>query len=250
MVTGFEKFKEYFSAFEGMYTLIGGVACELLMDDAGIDFRTTKDFDVVLIVEALNSEFGKAFWKFINDGGYENREKSSSKPEFYRFSNPTNPLYPKMIELFSRKSNLIKYSENDRITPIHISDEISSLSAILLNDEYYNFLKSGLIAIDNIQILNYTHIIPFKAKAWLDLKSRKDNGERIDSKNVVKHKRDVFRLSQLLTENDSIKLSDEIKNDMTAFIAEMEHETIDLKGMDITMSQNDILMALKKVYNI
>ena len=33
MVTGFEKFKEYFSGFEGMYTLIGGVACELLMDD-------------------------------------------------------------------------------------------------------------------------------------------------------------------------------------------------------------------------
>ena len=39
--------------------------------------------------------------------------------------------------------------------------------------------------VDDIQLLNYTHIIPFKAKAWLDLKQRKENGEQVDSKNVL-----------------------------------------------------------------
>lgn len=50
MVTGIEKFREQFSEFKGMYTLIGGVACGLIMNDAGLDFRATKDFDIVLII--------------------------------------------------------------------------------------------------------------------------------------------------------------------------------------------------------
>lgn len=44
-------------------------------------------------------------------------------------------------------------------------------------------------------------LIPFKAKAWLDLKERKLNGEQVDSKNIKKHKNDVCRLAQLITAN-------------------------------------------------
>lgn len=250
MVTGIEKFKEQFSKFEGMYTIIGGVACGLLMDDAGLDFRATKDFDIVLIVEAMNSEFGKAFWNFVIKGGYKIREKNNGEPEFFRFKNPSDLSYPKEIELFSRRSDVLTYSDKDRLTPIHISDEISSLSAILLNDEYYNFLKSGLVNISNIQVLNYTHIIPFKAKAWLDLKRRKESGEAVDSKNVLKHKRDVFRLSQLIAETDLIDLPEEIKSDMTEFISEMENENIDLKNIGVTGTKEEILNILKIVYRI
>ena len=43
MVRGIEKFKEHFKGFEGKYTLIGGVACGLLLDDAGLEFRGTQD---------------------------------------------------------------------------------------------------------------------------------------------------------------------------------------------------------------
>lgn len=248
MVTGIEKFKEYFAGFEGMYTLIGGVACGLLMEDAGLDFRATKDFDIVLIIEALNKDFGQSFWQFIKDGGYEIREKSDGEPMFYRFRKPKNTEYPKEIELFSRKSNVLTYDENDRITPIHISDDLSSLSAILLNDEYYNFLKKGLTLIDGIQTLNYTHIIPFKAKAWLDLKERRDNGEQIDSRNIRKHMRDIFRLAQLISEDDVVEIFDEIKTDMENFILQMEKEDIDLKDIGISSTKDEILDLLKKVY--
>lgn len=132
--------------------------------------------------------------------------------------------------------------------PIHISDDLSSLSAILLNEEYYSLLKSGLVLINGIQVLNYTHIIPFKAKAWLDLRMRKDNGEAIDSKKIEKHKRDVFRLSQLVTGNDHIELSDEILADMTNFISKIENETIDLKNLKIRGEKSKILDTLKRVY--
>lgn len=250
MVNGIEKFKEKFESFKGKYTLIGGVACGLLMDDAGLDFRATQDFDIVLIIESMDDDFGRAIWDFIRDGGYKIREKSTGEPEFYRFKSPEDKSYPKEIELFSRKSKLLNYADEDRLTPIHISDEISSLSAILLDDEYYLFLSHGLTELEGIQVLNYTHIIPFKAKAWIDLKERKGNGEAVDSKNILKHKNDVFRLSQLLAESDFVTLSEGIKADMASFVAQMENEDVDLKNLRIRGNKKNILDLIARVYNL
>lgn len=250
MVKGIEKFKEYFKDFEGNYTLIGGVACGLLLDDAGLTFRGTLDFDIVLIVEAMDNLFGRAIWDFIKAGDYEIREKSNGEPEFFRFKNPKDDLFPKEIELFSRKSHVLEYDDSDRLTPIHISDEISSLSAILLDDEYYDFLTGGLTKLGGIQILNYTHIIPFKAKAWLDLKEKRNKGEHVDTKNINKHKNDVFRLSQLITGANSVVLSETIKADMSAFIEAMFKEDVDLKNLEIKEKKEDILKRLAAVYEI
>ena len=78
------------------------------------------------------------------------------------------------------------------IVPIHIDNSISSLSAILLNESYYNFLINGTGVTDGMSVLNAEHIIPFKAKAWLDLTERKANGEHVDSRDIKKHKNDVL----------------------------------------------------------
>ena len=43
MVTGIRKFREHFAAHEGQYAIIGGAACDLLFNAAGLDFRATKD---------------------------------------------------------------------------------------------------------------------------------------------------------------------------------------------------------------
>lgn len=65
MINGINIFREYFSNFKDQYTVIGGFACDLLMNDAGFDFRQTVDIDMVLTVEALTTDFAKAFWLFI-----------------------------------------------------------------------------------------------------------------------------------------------------------------------------------------
>ena len=62
MVTGFTKFKEKFQGFEDQYVVIGGTACDLLMENEDMSFRATKDVDIVLIVESITAEFGKAFF--------------------------------------------------------------------------------------------------------------------------------------------------------------------------------------------
>ena len=102
---GLEKFKEYFIGFENQYVLIGGTACSVLFEDFGSDFRTTKDLDMVLIVEALTKEFAEKFFDFVLAGGYEHKNKSTGLPQFYRFSKPQNNTFPSMIELFSKKES-------------------------------------------------------------------------------------------------------------------------------------------------
>ena len=62
MVTGLEKFRDYFKDFTGSYVLIGGAACDWLMDDSGLRFRATKDLDIILVVEAVTDSFIIKFW--------------------------------------------------------------------------------------------------------------------------------------------------------------------------------------------
>ena len=60
------------------------------------------------------------------------------------------------------------------ITPIHIDDSVSSLSAILLDDEYYKALMDGRVVRNGLSVLRPEYLILFKAKAFLDLKQRKE----------------------------------------------------------------------------
>jgi hypothetical protein len=143
VVRGIDSFREWFRGFESNYVVIGGTACDLLMGENGAAFRATRDIDMVLIVEALSAEFGYRVWEYIRMAGYGQRLKSSGKPEYYRFRTPKTSEYPEMIELFSRRIEGIALPPDAVLTPIPIDEEISSLSAILLNDDYYNFLLSG-----------------------------------------------------------------------------------------------------------
>lgn len=249
MVRGMSKFREYFKDFNEQYIFIGGAACDLLMNSAGLDFRATKDLDMVLILEALTKEFGLRFWDFIKDAGYELKEKSSGELQFYRFSKPKDKEYPYMIELFSKKPNMMEIPEDVRLMPIHIDDECSSLSAILLNDDYYSTMLSGRIVIEDIPALKTEYIILFKAKAYLDLSERKRNGEMIDSKNIKKHKNDVFRLLTLLTGDERVIVNRKVYEDIAAFAAAMEQETIDMKALGLTeMTKEEALEMLMNIY--
>ena len=57
MVGGLERFRDCFADHTPQYALIGGSACDLLMEQVGLSFRATKDLDIVLTAEALDSAF-------------------------------------------------------------------------------------------------------------------------------------------------------------------------------------------------
>jgi len=130
MIQGLDRFRDFFQGFKDHYTLIGGVACYLSMEAVGINFRATKDLDIVLAAEVLNAEFVQRFWAFVKDGEYQVQEKSSGEKQFYRFSKPSNPAFPAMLELFSRALDGVVLEGDATLTPIPMDDDVSSLSAI------------------------------------------------------------------------------------------------------------------------
>ena len=65
-----------------------------------------------------------------------NCNKSSGVPQFYRFSQSDFKQYPAMIELFTRKLDAIQLPKEAVLTPLPIDEDVSSLSAILLDDNY------------------------------------------------------------------------------------------------------------------
>lgn len=216
-IQGIYKFRDFFRQYTDKYVLIGGAACSVLFDEIGGNFRATKDLDVVLIVENISEEFGRAFWEYIKEANYNGIETGAEQTQFYRFKNPDNPSYPKMIELFSRTPN-IQLLPDAHLTPVHITDDISSLSAILLNDEYYEFLLKGRRIVDGLSVLDEKYLIPFKVKAWCELSARRKEGEAGQSHHIKKHYRDVYHLLMLLPLNERVELPEQLKFDMRTFI--------------------------------
>lgn len=239
MVGGLNSFKEWFLGYEQNYAIIGGTACDLLMNEAGLDFRVTKDIDMVLIIEALDADFGSRFWEYIKTAGYKHLRKSTSTPRFYRFSDPNTQEYPQMIELFSRRTEGIALPPDAVLTPLPIEDDVSSLSAIILDDEYYYFLKSGVKILSDVSILDAAHLIPFKAKAWLDLSKRRENGDHVDSKKIKKHKDDVLSLSGLLSPDIHVTLPKSIMEDMQQFLSVVENDANMVKRVSAVYGVED-----------
>lgn len=242
-----DKFKDAFRLYPDCYTIIGGTACQILMEDAGRDFRLTKDIDMIIIMEAENSAaFIRDFWKFIFEAGYRLGWRNNDDIHFYRFTDP-KPGYPQQIELFS-KSPDFNLNPLSTIIPIHVSDDISSLSAILLDDDYYKFMVEGRETIDGITVLDAAHLIPFKMFAWLDLTEKKARGERVNTRDLRKHRLDVFRLLQIVPVNTKINCIGRIKFDVNRFIEENNITDSSLKaaGIDITADEGESL--LKEIY--
>lgn len=251
MIQGLDTFKTFFEGYEDHYTLIGGVACYLSMEDAGLDFRATKDLDIVLCAEALDAEFTQRFWNFVKVGEYEHQEKSTGDRQFYRFTKPSSKNYPVMLELFSIKPEDVLLEGDTDLTPIPVDKEVSSLSAILLDEDYYQCIQAGREILDGVSILKVEYIIPFKMKAWIDLNERKESGEKVDSKNIKKHKNDVLKIAQLLSPAQRVEVSDSIKDDMRAFIAGIGDDIIDMKSLGLAeLTLEQITDSINAIYRL
>lgn len=249
MVVGLEMFRDRFAAYADHYVLIGGVACSLALEHAGVGFRSTSDLDIVLCAEAQSPEFVAEFWRFIEEGKYEVQQKGEKK-QFFRFKKPKTEGFPRELELFSRLPDALEHDGTGPFTPVPIDADVASLSAILLDSGYYEFLQSGRTTIQGLPTVDAVHLIPLKARAWLDMTHRKAMGENIDSDKIRKHKLDVFRLYAIIEPELDAEIPPQIKADMQEFLTRMASEDIDLKvatGL-ATLSKEEVLAAIQKSY--
>ncbi len=251
MVKGLDLFREHFREYADRYVLIGGTACDLAMGEVGLPFRATKDLDIVLSVEALEKKFVEVFWTFVRKGKYQRQEKSEGKKQYYRFQKPATEGYPFMLELFSRVPDALSLSEGSHLTPIPADEDVSSLSAILLSEEYYRFLHTGKKELNGLSFVGPEHLVPLKARAWLDLSERRSQGKTIDSKSIKKHKNDVFRLYQILNPDFDGEVPDSVKDDLRKFISGMEEEEIDFKALGLgTTDRKSVLAGIQRIYGL
>lgn len=254
MVKGLAIFKKYFSDYTGSYEIIGGTARDIHISEAAFEPKGTKDIDIILLVEAINPDFVVQFWKFINEGGYERKEESAEDRKYYRFTRPANAAFPGLIELFARKPDVIILKKGAHLTPIPAGEGLTSLSAILVNDDYYNYLMEHSSIKEDLHLANPEILICLKAKAFLEISDRIANGSKEEPKLIKKHKEDIFRLSVLLTAEQVFELPGSIKKDLQQFaniIAENlpGNHVFDDMGM-VGMDAGKALLQLIKNFNL
>jgi len=251
VVRGLDIFRDHFESQTDKYVLIGGTACYLAMREMGLDFRATRDLDIVLCAERIDADFSRVFWDFIQKGKYRNRQESTGKKLFYRFYDPGDVVYPHMIELFSRQPDALKIAEESHLTPIPFDDEASSLSAILLNEDYYSFILSGKQFVKGLPIVSAEFLIPLKARAYLDLIERQREGKLVNEKDIRKHKNDVFRLYQILSPESRLSIPELVAIDMQRFIGKIVLEAVDLKSLGLRNTEQRVVEEnLYKIYGL
>lgn len=224
---GLGKFREAFESYSDNYVIIGGTACDITMTGTVVRPRATHDIDMIVVVEKMTTEFSEHFWQFIREGGYrpeKRKQEEGEKPkyELYRFVNG-RPGYPEMIELLSRHPDILGEPKGLTIEPLPVDEETSSLSAIIMDDDYYHYTISHSKLTDGIRHADSAALIALKARAYLNLMQDKANGKIVNSKDIKKHRSDVLK-NVVIMEDGEIDAPTSIVECVHEFVATIREE--------------------------
>ena len=227
MVVGLDKFKEAFADFKDNYVIIGGTACDIVLSDTDMRPRATDDIDMILVVEKMTKEYGDAFWQFIKDGEYKagKREKDDKTPTYtlYRFTTEKEG-YPVKIELLSHHSDMLGEPSGFHIEPIPLSEDLSSLSAIMMDDDNYELTVANSAEQGGVRIATPTTLICLKARAYLNLLNDRANGKHVNSKDIKKHKTDVLKLIATASIPEPVAVPQSVYDSVMEYAASIEKE--------------------------
>ena len=216
MVTGLDKFREAFLKYADNYVIIGGTACDIVLRDTDMKPRATSDIDMIVIVENMTPEFAAAFWKFIRDGKYKPTKRDRETDgqtvyTLYRFEE-AQAGYPVKIELLSRHSDILGEPSGFVIEPIPVDEEVSSLSAIIMDDDYYNFtIKNSFVA-------------------------EKEQGHHVNTKHIKKHRSDVLKLVATTPLGDPTPVTSAILQSVTDFVTKIR-EMLPNQGLEAALGR-------------
>ena len=219
---GLEKFREAFEAYSENYVIIGGTACDIAMTGTAVRPRATHDIDMIVVVEKMTASFAERFWAFIKEGGYrpeKHRQVEGGKPkyELYRFVEG-NPEYPEMIELLSRHPDILGEPKGLTIEPLPMDGDVSSLSAIIMDDDYYQFTISHSKLTRGIRHADSAALIALKSCAYLNLMNDKAAGKHVNSRDIKKHRSDVLK-NVVIMEEDQVVAPASIVSCVKEFVA-------------------------------
>jgi len=250
-IRGLRKFKEYFKDYHEQYILIGGTACFIHLTNNGLNMRVTKDYDVVLSLGALTKEFILKLHEFIVKAEYNTMECGSASENLYRFSNPKEKEFPEQIELLVPISEMVdEIFSPGEITYVKVEDKYTSLSAILLDKVYFDFLYKEKELIHGLSVANVNGLIILKIKAWLNLREDKALGLFVNTSDIKKHRTDVYRLYQVIDPIMRSKVNNKISNDILEFCRLVDEKDDDyvLKNIGIPGRLEDVINEIKNIF--
>ncbi|MCE9872396.1 hypothetical protein LZ667_13490 [Hafnia alvei] len=208
-MVGMEFLSEYMKAYADEYILIGGNACALHFQKLGTDFRATADLDIVLLVESENDGFLQCLSKFLDEKKYIGKTFNGSNQggSAYRFVLPegkNDDSLPVQIELFSKKPNYFDETQSKHlhITPIETGQGISNFSAILLDDELYEYIRGSRETVADVTTVNLNCLLGLKSIAWHGNQKLLDDGAEVSNIDVIKHPSDMLRIISVLDDGD------------------------------------------------
>lgn len=137
---------------------------------------------------------------------------------------------------------------DSHIIPIHIDDDISSLSAILLDDDFYEFMLHGRRVVADTSVLGAEYLIPFKMYAWLNLRTQKAAGGRVNDRDLKKHKNDVFRLLQIIAVGTTVQTNGKVREAVEEFLADVQNEEIHFEQLHLGFSMDEAISLLEQIY--
>lgn len=243
--TSLSHLRDYLQDFEDDYVVIGGFATLMLLDrELEGHGKATFDIDLVLLT-SKNIHITQKIKEYIKEGLYEIQKGARDQYIYYRFIKPKIEGFAKEIELFTSNENDLELDADQRIIPIDSEEGLYSLSAIMLDPEYFEMIKQNVEKSTIAPCTNTQATIMLKMSAFRDLKEREDDKYK-------KHRRDIFKLSLLLTGEEKISLTGKMKEDFNAFIEHVETK-IDAKAFKsitdpLMIDKVELLTTLKKVY--
>ena len=256
MVKGVDLFQAHFEKYADYYAIIGGAAASEWFARQDLAFRATKDIDIVLLVEAIDDAFLNHFWDFVLEGGYEIKQRSDGRPIYYRFAKPQRSDFPEMLKLFSKEPTGLSLGDEQTIVPIPKEEDASSLSAILMDEDYYKVVHDFREVEGGLPLITPAGIILLKAKAWLDLSARAQSGEKVDSKHIKKHRNDVFRITMILPADETFDVPPSVYVDLKQFLEVFPAQSAEWKNIKAAAGKNprlppaeEVIDALSKAFS-
>ena len=86
--------------------------------------------------------------------------------------------------------------------------------------------------------------------AWLNLKEQKRIGGDVNSKDLRKHKYDVFRLLQIVPAGAKVKTTGAVKDTINSFLSCIQEENLNIDSLGVEFSQDQGIELLRQIYQI
>ena len=134
-------------------------------------------------------------------------------------------------------------------------DYLSGFSAILMDDDFYNYSVKHSREIYSLQTLDKEALIVLKAKAYLNNRKRKKEGHQVHQEDIDKHKKDIYRLSYLFSGVERFEIEDSIKATLKDYLEAIQSDPISTKAIAGAMGlmevpMQDFVLKIKEMFQL